>query len=321
MRHPFMLCLLAAACLPATALPQAYPAKPIRVIVPFTAGSLPDLVPRLVGEKAGPALGQPFVVENRVGAGGRIAAEAGSRAAPDGYTLLLGTASTHMVAPYIVKNMPYDPFKDFTPIINGVAPVTGFVVNASLPISSVHEFFEYAKKNPGKVAYGSNGIGSSHHLRGEFIKMVAGVDMLHIPYPGSNEVVTGIVNNTVQLTFSTPAAIQQHIAAGRVKLIALTMPKRSASLPDVPTLDELLPGYLSTVDWFGFFGPAGLPQPIVTRLNAEINKALAAPDVRAKFEAQSVQTIGGTPEDLTAIMKSDQALYGKVARAINLKPE
>jgi tripartite-type tricarboxylate transporter receptor subunit TctC len=303
------------------AIAQAYPVKPIRIIVPFTAGSLPDLVPRLVGEKASPALGQPIVVENRVGAGGRIAADAVAKAVPDGYTLLLGTATTHVVAPFLVKNMPYDSFKDFTPIINGVSPVTGFVTSMSVPVNSVREFIDYAKKYPGKLAYGSNGIGSSHHLRGEFFKMVAGIDLLHVPYPGSNEVVTGVVTDTVQLTFSTPASIQQHVAAGKARLLAITMPKRVPSIANVPTLDELLPGFFSTIDWFGFFGPAGLPAPIVARLNAEFGKALNHPDIRGKFEAQSVQIIGGTPEEFAAVMKSEFAIYAKVAKAAGIRPE
>ena len=243
------------------------------------------------------------------------------RSAPDGYTLLLGTATTHVVAPFIVKTMPYDSFKDFTPIINGVSPVTGFVTSASVPVTSVREFLDYAKKNPGKLAYGSNGIGSSHHLRGEFLKMVAGIDLIHVPYPGSNEVVTGVVTDTVQLTFSTPASIQQYIASGKVKLLALTMPKRVPTMANIPTLDELVPGFFSTIDWFGFFGPAGLPGPIVARLNSEFGKALNHPDIRGKFEAQSVQIIGGTPEEFAATMKSEYAIYAKVAKAAGIKPE
>ena len=318
MRHAFALLLVTA--LPVQAMAQAYPSKPIRVIVPFTAGSLPDLVPRLIGEKAGPALGQPLVVENRVGAGGRIAADSVAKAAPDGYTLLLGTASTHVVSPFVIKGLPYDPFKDFTPIMNAVMPITGFVVNASVPVNSVQEFIDYAKKNPGKLAYGSNGVGSSHHLRGEYFKIATGVDLLHIPYPGSNEVVTGIVNNTIQLSFSSPASIQQYVTAGKVKLLGMTMPKRIPGI-DVPTVDELVPGFTSTTDWFGFFGPGNLPRPMVTRLNAEFNKALADPGTKSKFEQQSVATIGGTPEEFAATMKADYAVFGKVTKAINFKPE
>ena len=217
--------------------------------------------------------------------------------------------------------MPYDSFRDFTPIINGVSPVTGFVTSMSVPVNSVREFLDFAKKNPGKLAYGSNGIGSSHHLRGEFLKMVAGIDLLHVPYPGSNEVVTGIVTDTVQLSFSTPASIQQHVAAGKAKLLAITMPRRVPSMPNVPTLDELLPGFFSTIDWFGFFGPAALPAPMVARLNAEFGKALNHPDIRSKFEAQSVQIIGGTPEEFASLMKSEFAIYAKVAKAAGIKAE
>lgn len=320
-RH--LTCLSLAGCFAASsiAMAQTYPVKPIRVIVPFTAGSLPDLVPRLVGEKLAPVFGQPWVVENRIGAGGRIAADAVAKSAPDGYTLLLGTATTHVVAPYIVKAMPYDSFRDFTPIVNGVSPVTGFVVNVAVPVNSVREFIDHAKKNSGKLAYASNGIGSSHHLRGEFLKMVTGIDLIHVPYPGSNEVVTAVVTNTVQMAFSTPASVQQHVAAGRVKLLALSYPRRTDILPNVPTLDELVPGYTSTVDWFGFFGPANLPQPIVARLNAEINKALNAPDIKGKFESQSVQIIGGTPEEFAAVMKAEFAVYARVAKAAGIKPE
>jgi tripartite-type tricarboxylate transporter receptor subunit TctC len=320
-RH--LTCLSLAGCFAASsiAMAQTYPVKPIRVIVPFTAGSLPDLVPRLVGEKLAPVFGQPWVVENRIGAGGRIAADAVAKSAPDGYTLLLGTATTHVVAPYIVKAMPYDSFRDFTPIVNGVSPVTGFVVNVAVPVNSVREFIDHAKKNSGKLAYASNGIGSSHHLRGEFLKMVTGIDLIHVPYPGSNEVVTAVVTNTVQMAFSTPASVQQHVAAGRVKLLALSYPRRTDIVPNVPTLDELVPGYTSTVDWFGFFGPANLPQPIVARLNAEINKALNAPDIKGKFESQSVQIIGGTPEEFAAVMKAEFAVYARVAKAAGIKPE
>ena len=320
-RH--LTCLSLAGCFAASsiAMAQTYPVKPIRVIVPFTAGSLPDLVPRLVGEKLAPVFGQPWVVEHRIGAGGRIAADAVAKSAPDGYTLLLGTATTHVVAPYIVKAMPYDSFRDFTPIVNGVSPVTGFVVNVAVPVNSVREFIDHAKKNSGKLAYASNGIGSSHHLRGEFLKMVTGIDLIHVPYPGSNEVVTAVVTNTVQMAFSTPASVQQHVAAGRVKLLALSYPRRTDILPNVPTLDELVPGYTSTVDWFGFFGPANLPQPIVARLNVEINKALNAPDIKGKFESQSVQIIGGTPEEFAAVMKAEFAVYARVAKAAGIKPE
>lgn len=318
-----LLRLAGIACIaaPVCVFAQGYPAKAVRVLVPFTAGSLPDRVVRLVVEKMNPALGQPVIVENRIGAGGRIAAEAAARAAPDGYTILLGTASTHVVSTYLVKNMPYDPFKDFTPISNAASPVNGVVASGSLPVNSIKELIDYARKNPGKIAYGSNGIGSSHHLRGELIKMAAGIDMLHVPFPGSNEVLTAILANQIQLSFTPPGAVLQYLPSGRLKLLAVAMPQRHAALPNVPTLAESLPGYESITDFFAFFGPAGLPRPIVLRLSGEIVKALNAPDVRAKLEAQSLLVVGSSPEELAALMKNESLVYAKVVKAVGIRPE
>ncbi|MFM9968856.1 MAG: Bug family tripartite tricarboxylate transporter substrate binding protein [Burkholderiales bacterium] len=307
--------------IPLSALSQSYPTKPVRIIVPFSTGSLPDLVPRLVGEKLSPMLGQPVIVENRIGAGGRIGADAVAKAVPDGYTLLLGTASTQVVAPHLVKTMPYDTFRDFTPIINLASAVTGFVVSASVPANSAREVIEYARKNPGKIAYGSNGIGSSHHLRGEQIKIVANIDMLHVPFGGAAEIVTGLANDTVQLSFSTPSSVLPHVQVGRMKLLALTSPKRLASLPNTPTLEEVLPGFESTVDWFGFFGPPNLPRAIVTRLNGDVARVLDAPDLRTKFESQAMVTVSGSPEDFAAMIKRDFSVYAKVVKAVGIQAQ
>lgn len=306
---------------PALALAQAYPSKPVRVLVPFPAASIPDLVARQVVDRAGPALGQPMIVENRVGAGGRIAATVVAKAAPDGYTLLLGSASTHVVAPHLVKNMPYDPFQDFTPITNTSSAATGVVVNAELPVNSIRELVEYAKRNPGKVAFGTNGIGSTHHLRGELIKMAAGIDMIHVPFGGSNELVTAVLSGTVQMTFSVPGAMRQFIQAGKVRLIAMTTSKRYAAVPNVPTVEEDLPAYESFSDWFAFFGPGGLPRPIVNRLNGEMVKALNLPEVRAALDGQSLQVIASTPEELAQQMKKDFAIYGRVIKAAGIPQE
>lgn len=302
----------------ALAQAQTYPAKPVRVLVPFAAGSLPDLVARLPGEKMGAALGQPVIVENRIGAGGRIAAEAVARAAPDGYTLVLGTASTHIVGPFLVKNMPYDPVKDFTPISIAVNPVSGVVVSASVPAKTVQELVAYAKANPGRIAYASNGIGSSHHLVGELIKMVAGIDMLHVPLAGSNEVLAAVVADQVQLSFSSPGTVQQYTASGKLKLLAVVPPRRFPGAPNVPTLAEALPGYEPVTDWFGFLGPAGLAQPVVARLNQEIVRGLNAPDVRSKLENAAQIVVGSTPEEMAALMKREAPIYQKIVRTANI---
>ena len=303
------------------ALAQTYPAKPVRVLVPFPAASIPDIVARQVSEKIAVPLGQPVIVENRIGAGGRIAASAAAKSAPDGYTLLLGSASTQVVAPNVVKNMPYDSIKDFTPIANAASSATGLVVNAALPVNSMKELIEYARQNPGKIAFGTNGIGSTHHIRGELIKMAAGIDMVHVPFSGSNELVTAIVAGTVQMTFIVPGAVRQFIKAGKVRLIAMTTPKRYAQAPDVPTIAEQLPGYESIVDWFAFFGPAGLARPIVLRLNGEIVKALGMPDVRSTLESQSLQIIASSPEELADTIRRELPVYAKAVKAAGIRPE
>ncbi|MCC6474958.1 MAG: tripartite tricarboxylate transporter substrate binding protein [Burkholderiales bacterium] len=320
-RGIFLVVTVVGALMPLPAAAQAYPVKPVRVLVPFPAGSIPDVVARLVSEKLSPALGQPVLVENRVGAGGRIAATAAARAAPDGYTLLLGSTSTQSVAPYVVKNMPYNPLQDFTPIANAASAVSGLIAHASLPVRSVKEFVEYARRNPGRISYGSNGIGSTHHLRGELIRIAAGIDMVHVPYGGSNELMAAITSGQVQMTFFATGAIRPHVQAGRVRMLAVTTPRRYPGLPDLPTIAEELPGYEPIVDWFAFFGPAGLARPIVTQLNGEMVKALHAADVRAKLEALTLFVIASSPEELAEQMRAEAKIYARVAKAAAIVPE
>ena len=300
---------------------QAYPSKPIRLIVPFPAASVPDIIVRTMMEKTAPQLGQPAVVENRVGAGGRIGVAALAKSPADGYTLGLGSTSTHMVAPYIVKSMPYDSFQDFTPIVNTSSSSTGVVVNAGLPVSSIKELVEYARKNPSKIAFGSNGIGSTHHLRGELIKMAAGIEMIHVPFGGSNELVTAVLSGTVPLTFITPGTVRPLIQAGKIRHIAMATPKRVPSMPNIPVITEDLPGYEPIVDWFAIFGPGNLPRPIVNRLNSEMVKALQLPEVRATLEGQSLLVIASTPVELAQQMKNDYPIYARVVKAAGVPQE
>jgi tripartite-type tricarboxylate transporter receptor subunit TctC len=323
-REPFMntrLALLAAGLAMISSFAvcaQTYPAKPVRIVVPFAAGSVPDVVARLPAEKLAISLGQPVLVENRAGAGGRIAAEYVSRQAPDGYTLLLGTASTHVVGPFLVKNMPYDPIKDFTPITAAVAPVNGMLVNPSVPANSVKELVAYAKANPGKIAFGSNGIGSSSHLLGELVNMTAGVNMLHVPYAGSNEVLNALLSGQVQLTFSSAGSVAQYLTSGKLKLLAILLDKRYPPLPKTPTLAEALPGYEQVTDWFGFFGPANLPVPILSRLHSEIVKALNVPDVRSKLDSMTMLIMANTPDEFAAMIKREAPIFGRVIKASNI---
>lgn len=300
------------------ALAQAYPSKPIRVVIPFTAGSGPDLTARLVAGAMSQGFGQPVIAENRVGAGGRIAAEYVARSAPDGYTLLLGTASTHLVSPHLVKDLPYDPFKNFTPITIAVSPATGVVVPASLPVKNMAELVEYAKANPGKIAFASNGIGSSAHLVGELIKMATGIDMLHVPFKGSNEAVAAMLSGQIQMQFSSPGATRAFVSAGKMKLLAILGAKRFPGTPDLPTLTEALPGYEAVTDWFGFLAPAPLPPAVLARLNAEMVRGLNTPELRAEFDKLTYIIIANSAEDFAALMKREYQIYAKVIKAVNI---
>jgi tripartite-type tricarboxylate transporter receptor subunit TctC len=297
---------------------QTYPTKPIRMVVPFTAGSGPDITARLVTNAINQGLGQPVIVENRVGAGGRIAAEYVAKSAPDGYTLLLGTASTHLVSPHVVKTLAYDPFRDFTPITILITPASSVVIPASLPVRTMAELITYGRANPGKLAFGSNGVASSSHLVGELIKMAAGVDMLHVPFKGSNEAMAALLAEHIQIYFSSPGPTRPHVTAGKMRLLAVLSQKRFAGTPDLPTLNEVLPNYEAITDWFGIFGAGTLPQPIVSRLHSEIIKALNAAEVRAEFDKLTYIIVGNTPEEFAALMKREYQVYGKVIRSVNI---
>jgi tripartite-type tricarboxylate transporter receptor subunit TctC len=302
--------------LPLLASAQAYPVKPVRLAIGFAAGSGPDLVARLVAGELTQSLGQAVVADNRVGAGGRIAADFVAKQPGDGYTLLLGTASMLLVSPHFIKDMPYDTFRDFTPIAMGVIPGTSAVVTTALPIRSMADLVAYARANPGKIAYGSNGIGSSHHLVGELINMTAGIDMLHVPFKGSNEVQSAVLANQVQLIFTSPGNVRQHLDKARP--IALLAPKRDPAQPDLPTLSEALPGYEPITDWFSFLGPAGLPRPVLGRLNADINKGLNASEVRAKLDSLNYYVAGGSSEDFSALMKREFPLFARAVKAAKI---
>jgi tripartite-type tricarboxylate transporter receptor subunit TctC len=312
--------LLLAALIAPTALAQSYPAKPVRVMLGFAPGSLQDITVRLVGDKMTTSLGQPVVIENRPGAAGRIAVEATARSAPDGYTVVFGTAATHVLAVYLVKNLSYDPVNDFTPISLAIAPVVGVVVNAAVPVSSIPELVTYAKAHPGKLAYASTGVGSSFHLMGERIKLAAGIDMLHIPLTGGNDTLKSLVGGHVQVGFMSPGQAQIQVNAGKLKMLAVGVGKRFAAFPDLPTIADVLPGYDAVSDWFGYFGPAGLPAPVLARLNAEVVKGLNAPDVRARLD-QTTIVVGSTPQELAETVKRDIQVFAKIVKAVGIPPQ
>jgi tripartite-type tricarboxylate transporter receptor subunit TctC len=315
------LCLAAGGVAPFQAAAQGWPSKPVTIVVPFPPGPAVDLVARLTGEKLSAALGTSVIVENRTGANGTLAANAVARAAPDGYTLLATTASTHVTAVHLMKNLPYDPVRDFTPIAAAVEPVTCLVVNASLPVNSVAELVAYAKARPGQLSYGTSGVGSVFHLMGELFNQTAGVKLNHVPYRGVAPALQDVVAGHIPMTFIALSNALPAADAKQVKILAVLEPKRFAGRPEIPSMSETIPAFRKPSSWFGFFGPAGLPAPVVTRLNAEFVAALNAADVRGKLDDNAMAVLGGTPADFTALIADGIARYGAIIKAAGVQPE
>jgi tripartite-type tricarboxylate transporter receptor subunit TctC len=306
----------------APAAAQNWPAaKPITVVVPFPPGASLDLVARLVGNRLGGVLGQTVLVENRVGANGTIGANAVARAAPDGYTLLATTGSTHVTAVHLMKNLPYDPLRDFSPIMAAVEPVTCLAVSAALPVNSVDELIQYAKAHPGELSFGSSGVGSVFHLLGELFNETAGVKITHVPYRGVVPAMQDVVGGHIPMTFTAISNAIGPMQEGRIKVLAVLEPTRFSKLPNVPSLTEIVPGFRKPSSWYGFFGPAALPPLIVARLNAEIGKALGAPEAVPTLEDNGLSVIGGSPEQFTALMRDGIERFGAIIKNAGIQPE
>jgi len=300
---------------------QTWPAKPIRMIVPFPPGPALDLVARLVGNKLNEALGQPVVIENRSGANGAVGSEFVARAAPDGYTILAGTAGTHVTSVFLVKTLPYDPVKDFTPITAAVEPVTCLTVHVSVPANSVQQLIDYAKQNPGKLSYGSSGVGSVFHLMGELFHQTTGVELVHVPYKGVAPAVADLVGGHIPMVFTSISAVQPYEKGGQIRTLAILEPERFPAMKDIPSISETVPAFRKPSSWFGFFGPPGLPAPILARLNAEIVKALRAPDVKGKLEDAGLAVIADTPEEFAALLNKGIDQYGQIIKTAGIQPE
>jgi len=305
-----------------TGLAQAadrWPDRPIHFVVPYPAGGPLDAVARLTAQKVSADLGQPIVVENRPGAGGNIGAEYVARAAPDGYTLLLGAVATHAINPTLYAHIPYDAQKDFEPVTQIASTPNVLIVNPSLPVHSVREFIAYAKAHPGALNFGSGSTGSAGHLAGELFKRMAGIEMTHVPYKGAAPAMTDLIAGQVQLMFDNLASALTQIKAGKVRALAVTTAKRTPLAPDLPTIAESgLPGFdINT--WFGLFVPAKTPRPVVDRLHDEFVKALKAPDVRGKMLALGAEPVGNTPAQFAAYIRSESEKYAKVIQASGAK--
>jgi tripartite-type tricarboxylate transporter receptor subunit TctC len=312
-------CIAAAACAlaPCTTFSQGYPSKPIRLIVPFPPGGPTDIFGRVLGQKMSGELGQPILVENRGGAGGTIAAEIAAKAPGDGYTLFFGTSGTHGSAPALYPKLGYDPIKSFTAISLLINAPLLIASSGPVPASSLKELIGYAKANPGKLSYGSGNI--SGNIVGEMFKIQAGVDMVHVPYKGAAPAVTDLVAGRVQMMFDLHTTFTAFLASGKVKALAVSAPKRLGRLPDVPTSAEAgLPGFEFSV-WFALFAPRGLPNDVLARLNAEVQKALATREVKEVFAAQGMEPAGSTPEQLAAIMAEDIPKWTRAVQASGAK--
>ena len=314
-----ILVFLCALALPALALAQAYPVKPVRVIVPYPPGGGNDTFGRLFAAKLQERMGQPFLVENRPGAGTMIGTEAAAKAAPDGYTILLSSIATHALSPNLYSRVPYDPIRDFAPItLLGIAP-TVLVVTAELPARSVNDLVALAKSKPGQFAYASGGNGTPPHVNAEVFKAVAGVDLLHVAYKGGGPALVDLIAGRVHVMLDTAASAMPHVRAGKLRALALSAPKRSAEYPDLPTFAEAgMPQY-DTNAWYSMHAPAGTPPEIVRRLNTELVAIIRDPDVQARFKQISTDPVGNTPEEFGAFVKAELEKYGRVIKAAGIK--
>ncbi|MGE5096657.1 MAG: tripartite tricarboxylate transporter substrate binding protein [Betaproteobacteria bacterium] len=295
-----------------------YPGKPIKLIVPFAAGGGNDAVARTIAQKISAGLGQQVVVDNRAGAGGVVGAELAAKSPPDGYTLFLGGVGSHAINPSLHRNLPYDPVRDFAPVCLVASAPLILVVNPSMPANSVAELIALAKSKPGALDYASNGNGSSSHLAAVMFESMTGTKMTHVPYKGLSPALVDLLSGRVQLMFSSVVAILPQIQSGKLKALAVTGTARLASLPNVPTVAETgVAGYQAS-SWYGILAPAGTPREIVLRLNAEINRALAAPEVRNAFAVEGAVGGGGTPEDFATHIRAEMQRLGEVVRQAKL---
>jgi tripartite-type tricarboxylate transporter receptor subunit TctC len=299
---------------------QQYPSKPIRIIVPFPPGDSLDTMSRLIGPTVLERLGQNLVVDNRAGAAGQLGLELGAHAAPDGYTLVGGQGGNLVVQPHTYKKLPYDPFKDFAPVALSTTNFLAVVVNPNSQFKSLKDLIAYAKANPGKTSFASNGEGGFPHMAIEMLRVDAGFSYLHIPYKGGVQIVTEIMGGRVDATILGIGALTPFIRAGRLRLLAVTSPTRAELFPDVPTVAEMVPGYDSR-GWFGYLAPAGTPPKIVALLNREINRAMMMPDVKEKLAAIGLTVIAESPESFAQTLRSDYEKYGKLIRTIGLQAQ
>lgn len=295
-----------------------YPNRAIKLVVPFPPSGATDVVGRLIAAKLGERLGQAVVVDNRPGAGGTIGSDLVAKSAPDGYTLLIATTSTHSIGPTLQK-LPYDPIRDFAPITHVANVPNVLVVSPTLPVASVSDLVALAKAKPGQLNFASSGVGTIVHLNAELFKMISGADIVHVPYKGTALSIPDVASGNIALLFDSLASVMPHIKSGKVKPLAVNADKRQALLPGVPTLAEAGMPQFDRHTWFGMFAPAGTPPDIVARLQREIVAALQAPDLLERFATIGAEPVGSTPQQFVERIRSDAARWADVIRAANVK--
>ena len=300
---------------------ETYPSKPVRAIVPFSAGGGVDIAARLVGQKLAERWGQRLVVDNRPGANGNIGAEIAARSAPDGYTLLFGSAGTLAINPSLYAKLPFDPIKDFIPVVMVTPTFYVVVTHPSVPANNVRELIKLGKGSGSRLILASGGVGSPVHLAGELLKTMAGIDFLHVPYKGIAPALAAVVSGEANFTFADPVAAMAHVASGRLKLIAAATPQRLPSLPNTPTVAESgLPGY-DALSWTGIFAPAGTPRAIVDRINSDVRSVIGMPDIQQKLGSDGRDFGENSPEFAAAFLKKEIEKWGKVIQASGARAE
>lgn len=300
---------------------QDYPNKPVKMVVPYPAGGPTDILGRIIGQGLNETWGQPVIVENRAGAAGNVGSEYVARSAADGYTLLVNSGPTMAISASLYAKLSYDPIKNFTPVVLAVVLPNILVVHPSVPARSVKELIALAKARPGKLNFASAGTGTVGHMAGELFKIMAGVNMVHIPYKGAAPAVADLLGGQVDLFFDTIVSSLPHVKAGKLSLLAISSMKGSPLLPGVPTISESgLPGFDANPS-FGVFAPAMTPPPLISKLNAEIARILTMPAIKQRFESQGSEVVASTPEDFAAYMREEAAKWGKVIRDAGIKVE
>jgi tripartite-type tricarboxylate transporter receptor subunit TctC len=305
---------------PGVAGAQEYPTRPITMLVGFPPGGSTDAAARIMQDPMASALGQPIIIDNRGGAGGTTAAAAVANAAPDGQTLLLTVNASLTMNKFMQKNYPIDPKTALEPValVNDVVLV--LAVNSALPVHNVKELIEYARQNPGKLSYGSSGVGSGHHICGELLKQKTGIDMVHVPYRGGGPAIQDLVAGQIQVSFGTLPAVMPHAATGKIRIIAAAEKKRIPELPDIPTIDETIPGVIN-IGWSGIMAPAGTPKPIIEKLNRVANDALQQPAVKEKLLLQGLHVMSSTPAEFGKLISDEIDYWAKVIPSIGIQPE